>query len=497
MELIIHPNLPRFRRDIMIYGQFLEHFHRQVYGGIYCPGSKLADEDGFRRDVLQALAEIGVPVLRWPGGCFVSAYHWKNGVGENRIPTFDKAWRVEESNAFGTDEFIKLCKKLGCAPYLCTNAGTGTSEEMSDWVEYCNLLSQGIYAKNRIGNGYESPHNVRYWSIGNENYGSWEIGAKEAGQWGAFVAESAKMMRRVDPTISLSAAALPDLDWNTSLLKKAGAYLEWISIHQYWDTLTEDDTPASYEQCMAFMQDLEASIRKVRGLLMAYGLEKQIRISFDEWNLRGWHHPNIMGIKQGNAEEEYLLPRDKNDRNETYTMADAVFTACFLNTLLQNADIVGMANYSPAINTRGLLYVHEQGIVKRTTYYVYEMYTKYMGDVVLDNHLQGDNWLEVRDKRGEPVRVACLDTAVTIDSATGELAISIVNKHPQESQTITLQIAGGGKAAKMYVLKGNEPNSYNDVDRTEVQIQQVMCDSGQMEIAVMPHSVNVVRVKLG
>ena len=171
MAITLHIDERRALHDVdpMIYGQFIEHFGRQVYGGIYDPGHPLSDADGFRRDVIAALRRLRIPVMRWPGGCFVSAYHWKDGVGRDRMPAFDKAWCVEESNAFGTDEFMLLCKKLGAAPYLCTNAGTGTPEEMSDWVEYCNEPAMGRWARLRIANGHEKPFGVKYWSIGNEN----------------------------------------------------------------------------------------------------------------------------------------------------------------------------------------------------------------------------------------------------------------------------------------------------------------------------------------
>ena len=165
---------------------------------VYDPGNPLSDEDGLRTDVLSAMRKIHVPILRWPGGCFVSSYHWKDGVGEERVPLFDKAWRVEEPNTFGTDEYIQMCRKIGCEPYICTNAGPGTAEEMSDWVEYCNLENEGQYAKQRIANGYEEPHKVKYWSIGNENYGWWEIGAKDEKEWGRLTLEAAKMMKHVD-----------------------------------------------------------------------------------------------------------------------------------------------------------------------------------------------------------------------------------------------------------------------------------------------------------
>jgi alpha-N-arabinofuranosidase len=211
MKFTIQPARALFVRNPMLYGHFLEHFHRQIYGGVYDPGSPLSDEDGFRTDVLEALRRIKTPVIRWPGGCFVSSYHWEKGVGPVRVPSFDKAWRVEDDNRFGTDEYIKFCRKIGCEPYICTNAGTGTEEEMSSWMEYCNLESEGEYARKRIANGHPEPYRVKYWSIGNENYGGWEIGAKSSAEWSRFVLEAAKMMKHVDPTCSLSAAALDDL----------------------------------------------------------------------------------------------------------------------------------------------------------------------------------------------------------------------------------------------------------------------------------------------
>ena len=155
---------------------------------------------------------------------------------------------MEDPNSFGTDEYIKLCRKTGCEPYICTNAGTGTAEEMSDWVEYCNLESEGKYAKWRIENGYEQPHKVKYWSIGNENYGFWEIGAKTASEWGRLVKEAAKMIKHVDPTTELTAAALTDIHWNIELLENCGEFLDWISIHEYWDGIHQTNDYANYEQ---------------------------------------------------------------------------------------------------------------------------------------------------------------------------------------------------------------------------------------------------------
>ena len=496
--MILHVNRKRRlgQRDPMIYGHFIEHFHRQIYGGIYDPENPLSDEDGLRTDVLDAMRHIKVPVLRWPGGCFVSSYHWKDAVGEKRTPFFDKAWRVEDPNTFCTDEYVYMCRKIGCEPYICTNAGTGTAEEMSDWVEYCNLENEGQYARWRIANGCEKPHRVKYWSVGNENYGAWEIGAKSAEEWGRLVAEASKMIKHVDPETELTAAALTDLDWNINLLRMSGQFLDWISIHRYWDDVHEHNDLADYETVMAFTNHTGDSIRKVRGLLEAMGLEKKIRIAFDEWNLRGWCHPNAHTVSQGVTKEDYLYPRDLNDDNSKYTMADAVFSACFLNECNRSCDIVGMANFAPIVNTRGCIYTYKEGIVLRSTYHVFDLYVNYLGDVILDAWSEGMKSMEARNSAsGQTETTELIDVLATEFSDREGAALAIVNKHPGEAQEITLDLEAEGEAV-LYYIAGSSTESYNDVDREEVRIQRE--DLGVytpgMKVSVKPHSVGVIQI---
>ncbi len=414
------------------------------------------------------------------------------------MPFFDKAWRVEDDNSFGTDEFIKLCRKLGCEPYICTNAGTGDAEEMSNWVEYCNLPAEGEYAKRRIANGFTEPHKVRYWSIGNENYGEWEIGAKGAEEWGRLVLESAKMMKHVDPTIELSAAALSDVHWNSRLLDYAGQRLQWISIHSYPELMPEVNDPAPYEQCMACTGDIEAPVRRVRGLLMAYGLEKRVRIAYDEWNLRGWHHPNVHSREQGVTKEEYLYPRDLNDINATYTMADAVYAACFLNMALRNADLVGMANFAPVVNTRGAIYTYEEGIVLCPTYHVFDMYANLLGDEVLTAWAEDVPTWRVLRKYGGEAEIETIDLVAT-RRPDGVTAVAAINKHSIEAQTVTLQMEGV-KSVKVTTLMGNAPDDYNDVGRESVipmdNAEAVMSVSGHAVVVQLPpHSVNIIEME--
>lgn len=237
----------------MIFGGFLEHFHTQIYGGIFDRGSPLSNGHGFRKDVLAALRELKVPVVRWPGGCFVSGYHWEAGVGETRKPTEDMVWGVVEPNTFGTDEYVELCRELGWTPYICNNAGNGTIEEMRNWVEYCNGKS-GKFAEMRRANGYAEPRKVPIWSVGNENYGTYEIGYKPIEQWAPLVADAAKAMKQADPTVKLTAATVASREWTLPLLKTAGEYLDYLSIHAYWLPFWANNDMPDYLTCIMHSQ---------------------------------------------------------------------------------------------------------------------------------------------------------------------------------------------------------------------------------------------------
>ena len=470
----------------MIFGQFLEHFHRQVYGGVSQPGSALADSQGFRLDVIEALRELRVPVVRWPGGCFASAYHWKHGVGPVRRPSYDKAWQVEEPNTFGTDEFVAWCRAIGAEPYICTNAGSETPEEMSDWVEYCNLDNVGYWARLCQTNGFSEPHRVRYWSIGNENYGSWEIGAKTVEEWGHYVAESAKMMKRVDPSIKLLAAALPDVDWTLGLLRCAGQFLDYVSVHGYWDPLWEADRPSGYFSCMARSLEPETTISATEHVIASAGFEGLVHIAFDEWNLRGWHHPRSGGFRAD------VAARDRNDVDARYTMPDAVFSAGFLNSCIRHCDTVRMANMAPVINARGPLYVHPEGIVRRTTFHVLAMYSNLLADCAASARVTGDVFA-VGDSS-----VPLLDALATCDDTMQRWRLALVNRHPDQQATCTITVdrrplEGPHKAT---VLSGDSPDYYNDAEhpsRVVPTTEELVFENGS--VALLPHSLTILYVE--
>lgn len=486
MELRIDERRILHKVDEMIYSQFIEHFGTLIYGTLFDPTHPKADEDGFRSDVIEALKRLRIPNIRWPGGCFVSAYHWKDGVGPVREPVYNKAWCVEESNEFGTDEFMTLCKKLGCEPYLCTNAGTGTPEEMSDWVEYCNEPKLGKWAKLRIANGHPEPYKVRYWSIGNENYTGGEIGSKTVAEWGAFVRESAKMMRRVDPTIKLLAAAVPDVDWNLALLRTAGDLLDYISIHGYFDPAWNTGILSSYEKSLQAADKFEQDIIVTRGLLAALGLDKKIKIAFDEWNLRGWYHPGIADFTDLAEDHEWAAAqREKNEINSQYTMADAVFAAAFLNICMRHGDMVTMANFSPTVYGRGLLSAGKDGIVLRPTYHVFDLLRNTMGSDIVSSYIADG---ESCDADG--MIVSAVDAAAALDEQ-GRLTVSLVNRHPEKAIALTLETAHSYSEAALLTINGPDKDSYNDFDHPDtVGVTRRKVDVLEA-IALEPHSVNV------
>lgn len=480
----------------LLFGGFIEHFDRQIYGGLFAPGSPLSDDRGFRTDVIAALKELKLSIVRWPGGCFASGYHWRDGVGKNRQPVEDPVWGVTDPNSFGTLEFVEWCRRVGCEPYICTNAGNGTPAEMQAWVEYCNG-TDGPHAALRRADPHVQPLNVRYWSIGNENWGAHEIGARTPQEWGPLVLKSAELMRAVAPDLKLLAAATPNRDWTLPLLKTAGNQLDYVAIHEYWLPCWGQNLMPDYLTCIMHAEGPEATISRVIDLLAESGHRGRIKIAFDEWNLRGWHHPGFprkqASDQRDPAVAELIRARDKNALAAQYTMADALFTASFLNACLRHAADVGMANIAPIVNTRGPLYVHPQGLVRRTTFHVLAMYGNLLGARVAPAEVASAPLSHAGRS------VPTLDALATCDPAGQQWRIVLVNRHPAEPLHCGVRL-GRRTLAGTYratVLAGDAPEAYNDVDRPHrvtPQIRDLTFTDGQA--ALPPHSVTIVEVEI-
>jgi len=479
----------------MIFGGFIEHFDRQIYGGLFEPSSPLSDEKGFRKDVVEAMKQLKLSIVRWPGGCFASGYHWKDGVGNNRKPTYDVVWGVEDPNTFGTDEFVEWCRLVGCEPYICTNAGNGTPEEMRDWIEYCNATS-GPNAEMRVAGQHAKPLNVRYWSIGNENWGSHEIGRRTPQQWGPLVLKSAEMMLAVDPDLKLLAAATPNRNWTGPLLKTAGKHLDYVAIHQYWLPCWRRNLTPDYLSCIMLSEGPETTITRVIAVLEEAGYRGRIKIAFDEWNLRGWHHPGFprkrVSDNSDPAVRELIENRNKNAIASQYTMADALFSASFLNACLRHAEDVGMANIAPIVNTRGPLYVHSKGIVKRTTFHTLAMYANELEGRV--GKLDLEAGMLVQGKRFIPL----IDAVATVDKSGKSWSIALINRHPSQHVACTVKmkdtlLEGAHDAT---ILAGDSPDAYNDVEHpNRVVPEKTQLTFKKGTVNLRPHSLTIVKVK--
>jgi alpha-N-arabinofuranosidase len=310
------------------------------------------------------------------------------------------------------------------------------------------------------------------------------MGAKTADEWARFVAESAKMMKRADPSIRLLAAALPDVDWTLNLLRQAGKYLDMVSIHGYYDPLWQKDEPSDYATCVVRSGQVEDAIRLTEQIIGVAGFSGKLGIAFDEWNLRGWHHPD------GNTPAA-ISARDRNDINATYTMADAVFSAGFLNTCLRHADTVWMANMAPVVNTRGPLFVHPGGIVRRSTFHVLALYANELAARVGDAYVASPIFAHGTGS------APALDAVATCDDMHSTWRLALVNRLPDEPLACRIVIGGipltGAHHAT--VLSGDSPDAYNDIaypDRVTPQQWEVACTDGVLSLP--PHSVTILHV---
>ena len=476
----------------MIFGGFIEHFGKQVYGGVFDPGSPLSDKNGFRIDVINALNELKVPVIRWPGGCFVDGYHWINGVGDNRQPTDDIRWGVIEPNTFGTHEFIELCRMLDAEPYICHN-GLAEVKEMTDWVKYSNA-NEGKFAEMRKENGYLDPLNVKIWSVGNERSGRDYIHkVRDAGQ----------EMKKMDSSILVTCSGIHgNSRIDPYLFEAAGEYLDYISAHQYWIENWQEHSRPNYLSCMMLSEKPELYIKNIISQIQTAEKkgqinEGQIKIAFDEWNLRSWHHPGFQRFEKVDYKDPEIIKlikaRDKSLDPSIYNLSDALFSASFLNSCLRNSEYISMANIAPLVNQTGPLYVHPKGIVRRTHFHTMSMYVNKLEEYVSNTKTTGSKLTYGKDS------VSVIDAIATVDKKGENWAISLVNRHPSEN--LECKISMGDKLLngiyKATILTGETTDSYNDIEnpnRVEPKDLELKFKNGVVNLP--PHSLTIFHIKV-
>jgi len=454
--------------DANVFGSFLEHLGRAIYEGIYDPGSSLSDSNGFRKDVLADIRELGVPIIRYPGGNFVSGYNWVDGIGpkQDRPKVLDKAWNSLNTNQFGTDEFMAWCKAAGTQPLMGLNLGTGTPEEAAALVEYCNLDKGTRWSDQRRKHGVADPYKVKHWCLGNEMDGPWQIGHITALEYGYKAADAARQMRAVDPSLTLIACGssgpfMPTyLDWDREVLEQCYEYVDALSLHRYVGD-TEMETGSSSAKYMALNLTMDRQIEEtlavcdyVRGHKRS---KKQLWLSFDEWNV--WYRERSGDAVNGHGKEApHLL-------EEIYNLEDALVVGGLVNTLLRHADRVKIACLAQLVNVIAPIMTNTKGMFRQTIYYPYSWGLHYAKGAVLQVQQDGSSTYDVSGIG----QVPHLDIVGTADSASGAVALFILNRDLEKSRQFEINWEGNipGAVQQALVLTGDDLKAVNGFDAPE------------------------------
>ena len=468
--------------DPKIYGNFVEHLGRCIYGGISDPASALADEDGFRKDVIEATRRLNVTILRWPGGNFASGYHWEDGIGpkQARPKRIDLAWGAVEPNLVGTDEYIRFCRKIGAEPYICVNLGTGTWDEARYWVEYCNRDSGSHYADLRRKNGAEMPHQVTYWALGNEMDGSWQMGHRSAEDYGKFALEAGKLMKWVDPKIKLVACGSSHfgadwVGWNRTVLSYLKDYAEYIALHTYLGNRGND-----YYTFLARTTDVEARIKVTEGLIREAMLKSRrkepIYIAFDEWNV--WYRAGV-----------------KERLEETYNLEDALAVALFLNTFVRNAHIVKIANMAQLVNVIAPIRAGDKGMWLQTIYHPLYLFANNCFGKSLDVFVEGETY-----DTGEYKNIPYLDVSAAYNEEKKELVLNVVNRHKDRDLEAEVISQDGQFSGKAVVEEVNSPDIKAENSLTEQKVKittkEMPVSGSRFRYPFPAHSFTMLRIKI-
>ncbi len=448
--------------DRKVFGSFVEHLGRSVYGGIYEPGSKLSDSSGFRKDVLEQVKKLGVPIIRYPGGNFVSGYNWLDGVGpkDKRPVVLDKAWNTIEPNQFGTNEFLEWCRAVGSEPLLGLNLGTGTAEMAAALVEYCNQEKGTKWSDLRRQHGIEKPHNVKWWCLGNEMDGGWQIGHMPAREYGLKARDCANQMRMVDPSVQLIACGSSGpgmatyLEWDREMLEECYDMVEGISLHCYYRNDNQESGAAGdTSKFLSFNLAMEDQINEVIGVCDYVRARKRSRkrlwLSFDEWNV--WYR-----ARGGNGQRKpapHLL-------EEVYNLEDALLVGGFLNSLMRSAARVRIACLAQLVNVIAPITTNENGLFLHTIYYPYAWALQCARGDVLDLAVESPAY-EVRGTSP----VSYIDASATMDQ-NGAVSVFILNRDLDKPRDVELvwRDAPPKRVQFSQVLTGTDLKAFNSFE---------------------------------
>jgi len=437
----------RYRADIdrRLFGSFLEHLGRAIYTGVYQPGSPLADKSGFRTDVITQIKDLGVPIVRYPGGNFVSGYNWLDGVGpkDKRPTVLERAWNSTETNQFGTNEFVDWCRLVGSEPLLGMNFGTGTVEMAVNYVEYCNVNRGTKWSDLRRSHGYEQPHNVRYWCLGNEMDGPWQMGQLTGRDYGRKAVDTARQIRVLDRNVRLIACGssgtnMPTyLVWDREVLEECYDQVDGLSLHAYYGN-TQTLTGNNIARYLAMNLDMDRQILEsaavcdyVQGLRRS---SKRLWLSFDEWNV--WYRArNGTAVNGNRAFAPKLL-------EEVYNLEDALLVGGFVNSLLRNSDRVRVGCIAQLVNVIAPLVTSDTGVLRQSIYYPYAWALKYARGRVLDLRIESETYpIRAAGLQADFARnadVPFVDIVATLNPENGQACLFMLNRDSDAEREVAL-----------------------------------------------------------
>ena len=480
----LHPSLIIDDVDDRIFGGFIEHLGRCIYKGIYDPESHLANDQGIRNDVVDLIRELGVTVIRYPGGNFASGYHWINGVGprEERVRVRDLAWQSTEPNTFGTDEFINFCRLVGAEPMLCANLGTGTPEEAMNWVEYCNSPAGTQWSNLRSEHGQDEPFNVPYWCLGNEMDGPWQLGHTSVEEYTIRARQAAKMMKDCDPNIQtvVCGSSGPMMstypDWDRKVMEELGDLADYVSLHRY---VGNSD---GSEDFLTTSAKIDQQIEQINACaLFAQAQRKtknRIHLCFDEWNV--WYRAR--GPDATNGRGKFAPPL----LEERYNLEDALVVAQFLMSFIRHADCVKIANLAQLVNVIAPIFTNADAAFRQSIFHSFKMISSRKGGKSLRVGIE--NPTESANGRSES---AVLDCAAVLHG--NHLKIFALNRDLEEP--LQLRVSFHGKNIEKLISSEllfhedlHAENSFDEPDRVSAAAFHDWSIGADATVDLPPHS---------
>ena len=482
--------------DKRIYGSFIEHLGRAVYDGIYQPGNENSDEEGFRKDVLEMVRELGVPIVRYPGGNFVSSFVWEDSVGpvDQRPKRLELAWRSLETNAVGLNEFSRWAKKADSEVMMAVNLGTRGIADACNLLEYCNHPGGTKYSDLRIKHGVKEPHNIKVWCLGNEMDGSWQLGHKTMDEYGRLAEETAKAMKLIDPSIELVSCGSSFIDmptfpeWEAVTLEHTYDYVDYISLHQYYGN--RDDDSNDY---LAQSDDMDRFIRTVISTCDYVKAKKRgkkdINISFDEWNV--WFHSNE---EDDDIMKNHPWRKAPHLLEDQYNFEDALMVGLMLITLLKHADRVKVACLAQLVNVIAPIMTETDGKAwKQTIYYPFLHASRYGRGTALQPVIKSP--VHSTAKHGE---ITDVEAVAVYNEENEEVTVFAVNRNLEEDLELCMDVRSfeGYEGVEHIVLYSGSLKLCNSAGEEKVApaVQAApSVDHGSASIKLNRGSWNVIR----